>query len=101
MRRGRRDPEHLLAGDTVDFWRVEEIRPGRLLRLSAEMRLPGRAWLQFEIEPGSSGSIIRQTAIFDPVGIMGQLYWYSLYPVHDFIFSGMLKAIVRAMGESR
>lgn len=101
MRRGRPDPEHLLAGDTVDFWRVEEIRPGRLLRLSAEMRLPGRAWLQFEVEPGSAGSIIRQTAIFDPVGITGQLYWYSLYPVHHFIFSGMLKAIVRAMGESR
>ena len=99
MRRGRRDPEHLLAGDAVDFWRVEEIRPGRLLRLSAEMRLPGRAWLQFEVEPTGTGAILRQTAIFDPAGIMGQLYWYSLYPVHHFVFSGMLNAMVRAMGE--
>ncbi len=101
MRRGRRDPEHLLAGDTLDFWRVEEIQPGRLLRLGAEMRVPGRAWLQFEVEPIASGSIVRQTAIFDPAGVLGQMYWYFLYPVHRFMFAGMLKGMVRAMEKSR
>lgn len=100
MRRGRRDPDRLLVGDTVDFWRVEEIQPGRLLRLTGEMRLPGRAWLQFELEPDGSGSVLRQTVIFDPVGVLGQLYWYLLYPVHQFVFAGMLKGIVRAMGQS-
>ncbi len=97
MRRGRRSPTHLFAGDTVDFWRVEKIAPARLLRLSAEMRLPGRAWLQFEVEPLQSGSLVRQTAIFDPVGLLGQLYWYVLYPVHRFVFAGMLAGIVHAM----
>jgi hypothetical protein len=61
------------------------------------MRLPGRAWLQFEVEPSGSGSVVRQTAIFDPVGLMGQLYWYVLYPIHHFVFAGMLAGIVRAM----
>jgi hypothetical protein len=65
------------------------------------MRLPGRAWLQFEVELDGSGSIIRQTAIFDPVGVLGQLYWYFLYPVHQLVFAGMLRGIVRAMRESR
>ncbi len=100
MRRGRRDPDRLFPGDTVDFWRVEQIQRGHLLRLAAEMRLPGRAWLQFEIEADGSGSIVRQTAIFDPVGVLGQLYWYLLYPVHQIVFAGMLKGIVRAMGEA-
>jgi len=100
MRRGRRDPERLLAGDTLDFWRVEAIQCDHLLRLAAEMRLPGRAWLQFEIEANGSGSVVRQTAIFDPVGVLGQLYWYLLYPMHQVVFAGMLRGIVRAMGES-
>ncbi len=99
MRRGRRDPERLLAGDTLDFWRVEEIQRDHLLRLAAEMLLPGRAWLQFEIEANGSGSVVRQTAIFDPVGVLGQLYWYLLFPMHQFIFAGMLRGIVRAMEE--
>jgi Protein of unknown function (DUF2867) len=68
LRRGRRDPRHLVGGDALDFWRVEAIEPGRLLRLAAEMRLSGRAWLVFEIEPDGPGSVIRQTALFDPVG---------------------------------
>jgi uncharacterized protein YbjT (DUF2867 family) len=97
MRRGRRDPNRLLAGDTLDFWRVEEIQRDHLLRLAAEMRLPGRAWLQFEIKANGLGSFVRQTAIFDPVGVLGQLYWYFLYPMHQFIFAGMLREIVRAM----
>jgi hypothetical protein len=87
----------LFPGDTLDFWRVERIAPARLLRLAAEMRLPGRAWLQFEVEPCENGSLIRQTAIFDPVGLMGQPYWYALYPIHRFVFAGMLAGIVRAM----
>ncbi len=99
MRRGRRDPEGLLAGDTLDFWRVEAIQRNHLLRLAAEMLLPGRAWLQFEIEANGSGSVVRQTAIFDPVGVLGQLYWYLLYPIHQVVFAGMLRGIVRAMGE--
>lgn len=101
MRRGRRDPDRLLAGDTLDFWRVEEIQTDSLLRLAAEMRLPGRAWLQFEVEPDGAGSVVRQTAIFDPAGVLGQLYWYLFYPVHQLVFAGMLGGIVDAMGESR
>jgi uncharacterized protein YbjT (DUF2867 family) len=100
-RRGRRDPVHLLPGDTVDFWRVEAIEPDRLLRLAAEMSLPGRAWLQWEVEPTAGGSIIRQTAIFDPVGVLGRLYWYSIWPIHGFVFNGMIRGIARAAGERR
>ena len=96
MRRGRRDPERLLPGDTVNFWRAEEFEPDRLLRLSAEMALPGRAWLQFEVQPAGAGSVIRQTAIFDPAGVLGRLYWYAFWPVHGLVFRGMLRGIARA-----
>jgi uncharacterized protein YbjT (DUF2867 family) len=96
LRRGRRDQRSLRAGDTLDFWRVEAIEPGRLLRLAAEMKLPGRAWLQFEVEGTGTGSRIRQTAIFDPTGLSGLLYWYVLYPLHQLVFSGMLRGIARA-----
>ncbi|MBD3287883.1 DUF2867 domain-containing protein [candidate division KSB1 bacterium] len=97
MRRGRRDPNTLHVGDAVDFWRVEAIEKNRRLRLQAEMKLPARAWLEFEIEPdGSNGSVIRQTAHYDPVGLFGLVYWYSIYPIHGAIFSGLLKGIVRA-----
>ena len=99
MRRGRRDPHSLHAGDAVDFWRVETIEPNRLLRLRPEMKLPGRAWLQFEISPSSTGSVIRQTAVFEPHGLTGLLYWYALYPVHGLIFGGMLRGIARAAEE--
>jgi uncharacterized protein YbjT (DUF2867 family) len=101
MRRGRRDPEHVLPGDTIDCWRVEAVEPGRLLRLAAEMRLPGRAWLQFELEPDGSGTLLRQTAIFDPLGLLGGLYWYVAYPIHQLIFQGMLRGIVTAAGDAR
>ncbi|MGB8475184.1 MAG: SDR family oxidoreductase [Candidatus Acidiferrum sp.] len=101
MRRGRRDPERVLPGDTIDCWRVEAVEPGRLLRLSAEMRLPGRAWLQFELEPDASGTLLRQTAIFDPLGLLGRLYWYLLYPLHQVLFQGMLRGIVTATGEAQ
>jgi hypothetical protein len=96
LRRGRRDPEWPAPGDTLDFWRVEAFEPNRLLRLFAEMKLPGRAWLQFEIEDHEAGATIRQTAIFDPAGIFGLLYWYALYPLHSLIFDGMLRGLARA-----
>lgn len=102
LRRGRRHTEELVAGDTVDFWRVEEVRPPRLLRLQVEMKLPGRAWLQFEVEPADGdreGSRIVQTAIFDPVGLAGLLYWYALYPLHALVFRGMLRGIARKAPE--
>ena len=98
MRRGRRDPEHLAVGDTLDFWRVEAFEPGRRLRLAAEMKVPGRAWLEFEVVPDATGTTIHQTAIFDPMGLWGLLYWYALVPVHGFIFGGMLKEIARRAG---
>jgi uncharacterized protein YbjT (DUF2867 family) len=94
MRRGRRDPETPHPGDALDFWRVEAYEPNRLLRLSAEMRLPGRAWLQFEVTPlDGSRCEIRQTAIFDPAGLLGLLYWYALYPVHAIVFQGTLRGV--------
>jgi len=96
LRRGRRDPATVRVGDTLDFWRVEAIEPGRLLRLAAEMRLPGRAWLQFEVTPENGGSLIRQTALFDPIGVGGLLYWYGLWGIHQLVFAGMLRSIARA-----
>ena len=96
MRRGRRDPDVLHQGDAVDFWRVEAIEPDHLLRLRPEMKLPGRAWLQFEVSGDESHSVIRQTAVFEPHGVAGLLYWYALYPIHGFIFGGMLRGIARA-----
>jgi len=94
MRRGRRDPELLHPGDALDCWRVERYEPDRLLRLAAEMKLPGRGWLQLEVTPQAGGrSEIRQTAIFDPAGLAGLLYWYALYPIHALIIRGMLREI--------
>lgn len=95
-RRGRRDPDHVLPGDALDFWRVEAVEPDRLLRLRAEMKVPGRAWLEFEVTSDGENSVVRQTAIFDPVGLFGLAYWYALYPVHRFVFGGMLQGIARA-----
>jgi uncharacterized protein YbjT (DUF2867 family) len=94
-RRGRRDPNVLAPGDTVDFWRVEAVEPGQFLRLVAEMKLPGRAWLQFEVQETDRGSTIRQTAIFNPDGLLGLMYWYALYPLHNLVFQGMLEAVAR------
>lgn len=93
VRRGRPVHDVLRVGDTIDFWRVEKFEPNRLLRLVAEMKLPGRAWLEFEVTGDDSVSTIRQTAIFDPVGLIGRLYWYALYPLHQLIFGGMLRRI--------
>lgn len=96
LRRGRRDPDDLRVGEPLDFWRVEVFDAPRRLRLQAEMRLPGRAWLEFEVSSREQGSTIRQTAIFDPVGLAGLLYWYGIYPLHQFVFAGMLRNLARA-----
>jgi len=95
LRRGRRDPIELLPGEALDFWRVEVVEPPRLLRLRAEMKVPGRAWLQWETVPEGSGTRLVQTALFAPTGLWGTLYWYSLYPVHKVIFSDLIDAVVR------
>jgi hypothetical protein len=97
VRRGRRHPETLAVGDALDFWRVEAFEPDRRLRLAAEMKLPGRAWLEFEVTPNEEGVTIRQTDEFDPSGLAGLLYWYGVYPLHVLVFRGMLREIaVRA-----
>ncbi len=96
LRRGRRDRETLRPGEPLDFWRVDAYEPDRRLRLSAEMKLPGRAWLEFEVEGDGESSTIHQQAIFDPLGLAGLVYWYALYPLHNLIFRGMLRGIVAA-----
>ena len=102
MRLGRRDSESLRIGDALDFWRVEEIRPPQLLRLRAEMKVPGRAWLQYEVVSVGAGSRLVQTAFFEPKGLPGLAYWYLLYPAHAVIFRGMIRAIGRrAVAASR
>ncbi len=101
LRRGRRDPLSAVPGDALDFWRVELFDPPHRLRLLAEMKMPGRGWLDLEVEPTPEGSRIRQTAIFDPAGLAGRAYWYVLYPLHELVFHGMLRGIARAAVESR
>ena len=93
MRRGRRHPRELRIGDPLDFWRVEALEPSHLLRLRAEMKLPGRAWLQFEVLPDAEGARIEQTAFFEPRGVLGYLYWYSVLPFHRFLFPGLIDAV--------
>ena len=94
LRRGRRDPIDIRVGDALDFWRVERVDPGKLLRLRAEMKVPGKAWLQFEVKTLEKGrSQLRQTAYFAPKGLFGLLYWYVLYPLHGLIFSGVINKL--------
>lgn len=97
LQRGRRDPDLCECGDTIDCWTVEGFAPNRLLRLSADMKMPGRGWLEFEVTPidGGRRSQIRQTASFDPRGLLGRAYWLALLPFHAVIFRGMLRRIVR------
>ena len=101
LRRGRRHPDELRVGDALDFWRVEALEPNHLLRLRAEMKVPGLAWLQFEIVPQSANRhLLIQTAFFEPKGVPGLLYWYLLYPIHGWMFSNLLRKIVdRAKAE--
>jgi uncharacterized protein YbjT (DUF2867 family) len=93
MRRGRRDPERLLPGDALDFWRVESIKANDHLQLRAEMKVPGRAWLRFDIRPKGDKTELTQTAFFEPKGLWGYLYWWSVYPLHALVFPRMLRAI--------
>jgi len=94
MTRGRRNAEWLEVGDVVDCWRVQAFAPNRLLRLEAEMKLPGRAWLQFEVDGSGPTSVLHQTAIFEPLGSLGLAYWYAMYPLHAVLFTGMLRGII-------
>jgi uncharacterized protein YbjT (DUF2867 family) len=97
LRRGRRDAARLRAGDSLDFWRVEEIEPNRLLRLRAEMRLPGLAWLEMYAETDDAGRTrYRQRALFHPHGLLGHLYWWAVSPFHAVVFGGMARNIARA-----
>ncbi|MEU1054620.1 SDR family oxidoreductase [Streptomyces sp. NPDC005876] len=97
LRRGRRDSTRLRSGDSLDFWRVEEIEPGRLLRLRAEMRLPGLAWLEMYAEADGAGRTrYRQRALFHPHGLLGHLYWWAVSPFHAVVFGGMARNIARA-----
>jgi hypothetical protein len=95
LRRGRRHPTELLAGEALDFWRVAAIEPPHLLRLYAEMKVPGQAWLQWEVIQEGSGTKLVQTAMFAPRGFWGVLYWYCLYPLHTVIFSDLASAIAK------
>lgn len=101
LRRGRRDPDEVRVGDAVDFWRVEEVEPGRRLRLRAEMKLPGQAWLEWTVDPEDGGTRLVQRAFFAPRGLAGAAYWYGLYPVHGWIFGRLAEAIAdRAEGHA-
>jgi len=98
LRRGRRDPSRLFVGDALDFWRVEARDGGRLLRLRAEMRLPGLAWLEFHVEHAGSdgGALLRQRATFAPHGLAGHLYWWAIAAFHGVVFGGMVRGVIRA-----
>jgi Protein of unknown function (DUF2867) len=102
MTRGRRDPQDLVIGDTVDFWRVVALEPGHRLTLIAEMRLPGSASLCFEVRPlGERRSRVVITASFHPAGIKGLLYWHALTPAHAVIFPGLSREIARRAERAR
>lgn len=97
LRRGRRHPDVTAVGEAIDFWRVETLERGRILRLRAEMRLPGEAWLEFSIEqrPGDR-PVLHQRALFIPRGLAGTLYWWSIWPLHGFVFNSMMRNLARA-----
>jgi uncharacterized protein YbjT (DUF2867 family) len=97
LRRGRRHPENVRVGDAIDFWRVEAVEANRSLRLRAEMKVPGLAWLHFEVNPVEDNQAqLVQTAYFAPKGLFGFLYWYVLYPLHGLIFSGLIRELKRS-----
>ncbi len=101
MGSGRRDPDDCRPGDAIDGWRVEAIAPGRRLRLEARMKMPGRAWLSFEVTTRRHGVVrLRQTAEFEPRGLAGRLYWYALLPIHAAMFEGMIRGIARRARET-
>lgn len=92
LRRGRRDPNKLVIGDAVDFWRVEELIPEKLLRLRAEMKMPGLAWLEFRLEKTDAGTKVTQIATYVPKGLLGHLYWWAVYPMHGIVFPSMVRS---------
>ncbi len=96
LARGRRSRTRIAVGDAIDFWRVEAVEPGRLLRLRAEMRVPGLAWLDMRADPAPGGATYRQRAVFFPRGLAGRLYWLAVLPFHGFIFRGMANRITAA-----
>jgi uncharacterized protein YbjT (DUF2867 family) len=97
LRRGRRDPDRTAVGEPIDFWRVEALERGKVLRLRAEMRLPGTAWLEFDIEPDEGkGPVLHQRALFIPRGLAGTLYWWSVWPFHGVVFGSMLANLATA-----
>ncbi len=96
LRRGRRHPDKIRVGESLDFWRVEEITPNRCMMLRAEMKTPGRAWLEFQSIPQPDGkTLFKLVAYFAARGLGGFLYWYSLFPIHKFIFDGMLRNLAK------
>lgn len=96
LTRGRRDPDRLQVGDSLDFWRVEEVIPGQMLRLRAEMKLPGLAWLELGVSTKDGKTSYTQRAIFQPRGLAGQAYWWAISPFHRFVFGGMARNIIAA-----
>jgi hypothetical protein len=97
LRRERRDADSVRVGDALDFWRVEAVEPNQLMRLRAEMKVPGKAWLQFEVKPldPAPNVLLTQTAIFAPKGLLGFVYWYALYPIHSLIFRGLMRTLAK------
>ena len=93
LRRGRRHPDEIRAGESLDFWRVEEVEKNRRMLLRAEMKLPGKAWMEFESEPQDAKTLLTVTAYFDPHGLFGFLYWYAMWPFHKFIFDGLTRRV--------
>ncbi|SQH19692.1 Protein of uncharacterised function (DUF2867) [Jonesia denitrificans] len=100
LARGRRSSTTVHVGDAIDFWRVEAVTEGTLLRLRAEMKVPGHAWLEMRCEPHDTGSTYTQRAVFFPRGLAGRMYWWAVYPFHGLVFSGMQNRIV-ALAEQR
>lgn len=97
MSRGRTNPQGSREGDVIDWWRVQRVVPNRMLLLRAELKLPGDAWLQFEVVPQSGErTLLRSRAWFQPRGLLGEIYWYGLLPIHGLLFSGMMRSIKQA-----
>jgi len=94
LRRGRRHPDEIRTGESLDFWRVEIVEKNRLMRLRAEMKVPGKAWLEFQSQPQEDKTLLTVTAYFDPHGLPGFLYWYAMFPFHKFIFKGLTRGLV-------
>ena len=99
LKRGRRHPTALVPGDVVDFWRVEQVESPSLLRLHAEMKVPGKGWLQWAIQEEGGKTMLTQTALFEPHGFWGRAYWYGLYPIHHFIFDALIDAVANSAAE--